>query len=110
LSGCFFASTAINYINRQTLSVLAPEVSKQFHLSHSDLSRIFGSFQFSYAVMWLVGGLFLDVAGTRLGLSLARGVVVARKYRDQLCQLRVFFRRAALSAGHWQGIQLARRE
>jgi MFS transporter, ACS family, hexuronate transporter len=66
-----FASTAINYINRQTLSVLAPEISKQFHLSHSDLSRIFGSFQFSYAVMWLVGGIFLDVAGTRLGLSLA---------------------------------------
>jgi MFS transporter, ACS family, aldohexuronate transporter len=66
-----FASTAINYINRQTLSVLAPEISKQFHLSHSDLSRIFGSFQFSYAVMWLLGGLFLDVVGTRLGLSLA---------------------------------------
>jgi MFS transporter, ACS family, aldohexuronate transporter len=66
-----FASTAINYISRQTLSVLAPEISKQFHLSHSDLSRIFGSFQFSYAVMWLLGGLFLDVVGTRLGLSLA---------------------------------------
>jgi ACS family hexuronate transporter-like MFS transporter len=66
-----FASTAINYINRQTLSVLAPEISKQFHLTHADLSRIFGSFQFSYAVMWLVGGIFLDVVGTRLGLSIA---------------------------------------
>lgn len=66
-----FASTAINYINRQTLSVLAPEISKQFHLTHAELSNIFGSFQFSYAVMWLVGGVFLDVVGTRLGLSLA---------------------------------------
>jgi MFS transporter, ACS family, hexuronate transporter len=66
-----FASTAINYINRQTLSVLAPEISKQFHLTRADLSRIFGSFQFSYAVMWLVGGIFLDVVGTRLGLSIA---------------------------------------
>ena len=66
-----FASTAINYINRQTSSVLAPEISKQFHLSHADLSHIFGSFQISYAVMWLVGGVFLDVVGTRLGLSLA---------------------------------------
>src|SRR4051794_11184057 len=66
-----FVSTAINYINRQTLSVLAPEISKQFHLSHADLSQIFGSFQLSYAVTWLVGGILLDIVGTRLGLSLA---------------------------------------
>jgi ACS family hexuronate transporter-like MFS transporter len=66
-----FVSTAINYINRQTLSVLAPEISKQFHLSHADLSQIFGSFQLSYAVTWLVGGILLDVVGTRFGLSLA---------------------------------------
>ena len=31
-----FGSTVINYINRQTFSVLAPVISKQFHLSHSD--------------------------------------------------------------------------
>jgi MFS transporter, ACS family, aldohexuronate transporter len=66
-----FVSTAINYINRQTLSVLAPEISKQFHLSHADLSQIFGSFQLSYAVTWLVGGILLDIVGTRRGLSLA---------------------------------------
>jgi ACS family hexuronate transporter-like MFS transporter len=66
-----FVSTAINYINRQTLSVLAPEISKQFHLSHADLSQIFGSFQLSYAVTWLLGGILLDIVGTRLGLSVA---------------------------------------
>lgn len=66
-----FCSTAINYINRQTLSVLAPVVSREFHLNHSELSNIFGAFQISYAVMWLVGGIFLDVVGTRLGLSIA---------------------------------------
>ncbi len=66
-----FCSTAINYINRQTLSVLAPVISKQFHLDHAQLSNIFGSFQLAYAVTWLVGGIFLDVVGTRLGLSIA---------------------------------------
>lgn len=66
-----FFSTAINYINRQTLSVLAPVISKEFNLSHSELSNIFGAFQISYACMWLVGGIFLDVVGTRLGLTLA---------------------------------------
>jgi ACS family hexuronate transporter-like MFS transporter len=63
-------STAINYINRQTLSVLAPVITKQFHLNHSQLSNIFSAFQFSYAITWLVGGIFLDIVGTRLGLSI----------------------------------------
>jgi MFS transporter, ACS family, hexuronate transporter len=66
-----FCSTAINYINRQTLSVLAPVISKEFHLSHIGLSNIFSAFQFAYAGMWLIGGIFLDIVGTRLGLSIA---------------------------------------
>ncbi len=66
-----FCSTAINYISRQTLSVLAPVISKQFHLSHTELSNIFGAFQIAYAGMWLLGGIFLDAVGTRLGLSIA---------------------------------------
>ena len=66
-----FFSTVINYINRQTLSVLAPVITKQFHLSHSQLSWVFSSFQLSYAGMWLIGGVLLDIIGTRLGLALA---------------------------------------
>jgi MFS transporter, ACS family, hexuronate transporter len=66
-----FFSTVINYINRQTLSVLAPVISQQFHLSHSQLSWVFSCFQLSYAGMWLIGGVLLDIIGTRLGLALA---------------------------------------
>ena len=66
-----FGSTAINYISRQTFSVLAPMITAQFHLSHTDLARIFGAFQISYAVTWLVGGIFLDAVGTRIGLAIA---------------------------------------
>ncbi len=66
-----FGSTLINYVNRQTLSVLAPVISKDLHLSHSALSQIFGSFQLSYGITWLLGGMFLDLVGTRFGLSFA---------------------------------------
>src|ERR1700690_967420 len=66
-----FFSTAINYINRQTLSLLAPVISTELHFSHEDLSRIFGSFQLAYAWTWLIGGLLLDLIGARWGLSLA---------------------------------------
>ena len=66
-----FFSTVINYISRQTFSVLAPLITAQYHLSHTDLAKIFGAFQISYAVTWLLGGIFLDAVGTRLGLALA---------------------------------------
>lgn len=66
-----FFSTTINYISRQTFSVLAPQITAQFHLTHTELSRIMGSFQISYAITWLLGGIFLDTVGTRLGLALA---------------------------------------
>jgi MFS transporter, ACS family, hexuronate transporter len=66
-----FFSTAINYINRQTLSLLSPMISAELRFSHEDLSRIFGSFQVAYACTWLGGGMLLDVIGARLGLAAA---------------------------------------
>src|SRR5205823_2610427 len=68
-----FCSTVINYIDRQTLSVLANEIvlSGGHHLTSQEYSRVVSSFQFAYAGMWLVGGVLIDVIGTRLGLTLA---------------------------------------
>jgi ACS family hexuronate transporter-like MFS transporter len=66
-----FFSTVTNYISRQTFSVLAPLITAQYHLTHTDLSKILGTFQISYALTWLLGGIFLDAVGTRLGLALA---------------------------------------
>jgi|ERR1017187_7191908 ACS family hexuronate transporter-like MFS transporter len=66
-----FGSTVINYISRQTLSVLAPVITQELHLSHTKLSWVFSAFQISHAGMWLVGGVLLDIIGTRLGLALA---------------------------------------
>jgi MFS transporter, ACS family, hexuronate transporter len=66
-----FGSTVVNYISRQTFSVLAPVIAQELHLTHTDLSRVFSAFQISYAGMWLIGGVLLDIIGTRLGLALA---------------------------------------
>jgi ACS family hexuronate transporter-like MFS transporter len=66
-----FFSTVINYISRQTFSVLSPMIAAQLHLSHTDLSKIMGAFQISYALTWLLGGIFLDAVGTRIGLAVA---------------------------------------
>jgi MFS transporter, ACS family, hexuronate transporter len=66
-----FFSTVINYISRQTFSVLAPLITTQFHLNHAELARILGAFQISYAITCLLGGIFLDAVGTRIGLAVA---------------------------------------
>jgi ACS family hexuronate transporter-like MFS transporter len=66
-----FFSTVTNYISRQTFSVLAPLITAQYHLTHTDLAKILGAFQISYAVTWLLGGIFLDAVGTRVGLAVA---------------------------------------
>jgi ACS family hexuronate transporter-like MFS transporter len=66
-----FGSTVMNYISRQTLSVLAPVLTHELHLNHSQYSQIVSSFQIAYALAWLLGGILIDEVGTRLGLALA---------------------------------------
>ena len=66
-----FFSTVTNYFSRQTFSVLSPLIARQFHFSHADLATIFSTFQVSYALTWLLGGVLLDEIGVQLGLALA---------------------------------------
>lgn len=66
-----FFSTTTNYVSRQTFSVLSPMIAAHYHFSHTDIATILSAFQVSYAVTWLLGGIFIDVAGTRLALALA---------------------------------------
>jgi ACS family hexuronate transporter-like MFS transporter len=71
IGGVLFASTVINYIDRQTLSVLAPYLKIEFHWTNSDFALIVIAFRVAYAVNQTVAGRLLDRLGTRLGLLLA---------------------------------------
>jgi ACS family hexuronate transporter-like MFS transporter len=71
IGGLLFASTVINYIDRQTLNVLAPYLKAEYHWTNSDFARIVIAFRTSYAVVQLIGGRLVDVLGTRRGLGLA---------------------------------------
>lgn len=66
----FFATT-INYIDRQVLGILAPDLQREIGWSELDYGRIVIAFQISYAVMMMVWGRILDRVGTKLGLGLA---------------------------------------
>lgn len=71
IAGLLFASTVINYIDRQTLSVLAPYLKAEFKWSNSDFALTIIAFRLAYTVFQLIAGRVLDALGTKRGLSLA---------------------------------------
>src|SRR5262245_24518770 len=66
-----FASTTINYIDRQTLSALAPYLKTEYRWSNTDFAWIVIAFRCGYSIFQVVSGRMLDRLGTRRGLSLA---------------------------------------
>ncbi len=70
IGGILFASTVINYIDRQTLSLLAPYLKVQNHWTNSDYANIVIAFRIAYSIGQTVFGRAMDRVGTRRGLSL----------------------------------------
>lgn len=65
-----FLATVINYLDRQALSILAPELRDRFHMTNVDYSRILFAFLLAYLIMQSVSGRLMDKLGTRRGFSL----------------------------------------
>ena len=60
-------ASALNYLDRQTLSVLKETIGKELSLSNTDYGTITAWFLASYGVMYAVSGRIIDVVGTRKG-------------------------------------------
>src|SRR5947209_19478443 len=71
IGGILFASTVINYIDRQTLSVLAPYLQRDFHWTNLDYAHLAIAFRVAYSIGQTVCGRWLDRVGTRRGLSIS---------------------------------------
>lgn len=70
IGGLLFASTVINYIDRQTLSVLAPYLKIEYHWNNEQFALIVIAFRVSYSVGQTVSGRIIDRIGTRKGLTI----------------------------------------
>ena len=70
IGGLLFASTVINYIDRQTLSLLAPYLKLEYHWTNSDYANIAIAFRVAYSIGQTVFGKVMDRVGTRRGLTL----------------------------------------
>lgn len=69
-----FVATALSFLDRQVLSILAPSIIAEFHMDNVAYSRVVAAFQLSYTAMFTVGGRLVDRFGTGLGMGLAVAV------------------------------------
>jgi ACS family hexuronate transporter-like MFS transporter len=70
IGGLLFASTVINYLDRQTLSVLAPYLKTQYQWNNQNFALIVIAFRVAYSVGQTVAGRLIDRIGTRKGLTI----------------------------------------
>src|SRR5450432_2667868 len=108
IAALLFASTTINYIDRQTLSVLAPYLKHDFGWSNSDFALIVIAFRAAYTIFQMVSGPLLDRFGTRRGLSFAvlwySAVAMATSAATGLASFAAFrFLLGAGEAANWPG-------
>ena len=63
--------TMINYLDRTVLGIAALFLSKDLALTATEMGLVFSAFSWSYAMLQIPGGIFLDRFGTRLTYFLA---------------------------------------
>ena len=106
--GLIFLATVINYIDRQTVSVLKTSISQDLGLSNSDYAALQNSFLAFYGISQMVSGRLYDVIGTRLGFvfSIVVWSLAALAHATARTATAFGVYRAALGfgeAGNWPG-------
>jgi MFS transporter, ACS family, hexuronate transporter len=100
--------TIINYIDRMTLSVLAPTIMSDFGMNNVDYSRVVTTFLVAYTISQALSGKVLDRIGTRAGFMLFVGIWITASMLHSLAgsmlALAAFrFLLGIGEAGNWPG-------
>lgn len=64
-------ATMVNYLDRTVLGIAAPYMTRELGLTPASLGVVFSAFSWSYALLQIPGGVFLDRFGTRTTYTLA---------------------------------------
>jgi ACS family hexuronate transporter-like MFS transporter len=108
IGGLLCLSTVINYIDRQTLSVLAPYLKIDYQWTNSDFAMVLIAFRVAYALGQTLAGRVIDRLGTRDGLSLSvvwySAAAIATSMAGGLKSFAAFrFALGLGEAGNWPG-------
>ncbi|MDX5983405.1 MFS transporter [Sphingomonas echinoides] len=71
ICGLLFAATAINYVDRQMIGLLKPNISSEFGWDENAYADIVFWFQAAYAIGYISFGSIVDRVGARIGYSIA---------------------------------------
>lgn len=66
-------ASILNYVDRQTLSILAPTIQAELQLSDAQYGNVVSVFLVAYTIAYLVSGRIVDALGTRASLALFVG-------------------------------------
>jgi MFS transporter, ACS family, aldohexuronate transporter len=69
-----FFGTTMNYVDRQVLGLLAPELQTRIGWNEVQYGYIVTAFQAAYALGLLLMGRLIDLIGTRIGYALSIGI------------------------------------
>jgi MFS transporter, ACS family, aldohexuronate transporter len=95
--GLVFLATVINYIDRQTVSVLKTSISQDLGLTNEHYAAIQSCFLVLYGISQMVSGRLYDAIGTRLGFTFSIVVWSAAAVAH-------FFARTVWSFAFWRGV------
>ena len=106
--GLIFLATLINYVDRLTISVLAPVITKDLHLNNTEFGGIVTWFLLAYTISQGLSGKLYDRVGTKTGFiySIVLWSVAAMLHALSrgLASLSVFrFVLGLGEAGNWPG-------
>jgi ACS family hexuronate transporter-like MFS transporter len=73
LVSILFLASVLNYLDRQTLSILAPSIQADLHISDTAYAGIVNLFLAAYTVAYLFSGRLTDKLGTRASMALFVG-------------------------------------
>lgn len=70
IGGLLFVSTVVNYVDRQTFSVLGPYLKLEYQWKNEDYALVVIAFRVAYSFGQTISGRFIDYVGTRQGLTI----------------------------------------
>lgn len=106
IAGLLFFAAVLNYVDKNTLSLLAPTIQKDLGISDQGYANIQNAFQIAYTIALLASGLIVDKLGPRIALALFVGwwslANVFTSFARSVTSLSVFrFLLGLGEAGNW---------
>ncbi len=73
IAGLLLLASILNYLDRNTVSVLAPSIQKDLGVSDQEYAHVMSFFMIAYTIAYLCSGWVVDVLGPRFSMSLFVG-------------------------------------